>query len=137
MVHALKKVHSLLKPGGMMIDIHPTGEPPAFEVHIDGRVTRAGLYQETDDFVEYFQADDALAEVVREGLFVVERAGTFRYLTHADTIFELRDYVLAEWSDAIVDEEVVRRAAELFEAPGREKDVVLHEKVHIARLRRG
>jgi hypothetical protein len=135
MVHALEKVHSLLEAGGILIDIHPTGEPPAFEVRIDGHVTRAGWLQETDDFVEYIQADDALANVIRRGLFVVERAGRFTFLSHAPNIFELRNYLLVEYSDAIVDEETVRRVEELYAAPGRDKEVVLRENVHIARLR--
>lgn len=136
MVHALKKVHTLLKPDGVLIDIRPTGDPPAFEVHVDGHITHAGWYQETDDFVEYFQAHDALNEAIRWGLFVRERAETFSFLTHASTIFELRDYVLSEYSDAVVDDETVRRAEEQFQTPGKDKEVVLREPALITRLRR-
>jgi SAM-dependent methyltransferase len=136
MVHALEKVHSLLKPGGTLIDIHPTGEPPAIEVHIDGQIARAGWLQETDDFVEYFQADDALADVVRRGLFAAEQASQFTFLTHAKTVAALRKFVVEEWSDAIFEEAVLHRGEELFSSPGRDKKAILNEQAHIARLRR-
>lgn len=137
MVHALNKVHGLLKADGILIDIRPTGDPPAIEVHVDGRITHAGWYQETDNFVEYFQAQDVMDEAMQRGLFVLEQAGTFAFLTHAATIHELRDYVVAEYSDAIVDEAVVQRADELFRAAGRDKEIVLREITHIGRLRPG
>ena len=137
MVHALEKVHSLLEPDGVLIDIHPIFEPPSIEVHDDGRITRAGWLQEANEFVEYSQADDALAKVIRLGLFVLERAGQFTFLSHADIVAELHDYLTAEWSDATLDEGALRRAEELLGVPGRDKEVVMREIVHIARLRRG
>ena len=137
MVHALEKVHDLLVPDGLLIDIRPTGDPPPFEVHIDGQIAHAGWLQETDDFVEYFQARDALDETIRRGLFVLEREDIFTFFTYGSTVIELRDYLLANWSDAIIDDETVRQAEELFDAPGQSKKAVLHEQAHIARLRRG
>lgn len=136
MVHALKKVHSLLKPKGLLIDIRPTGDPPAFEVHVDGQISHAGWYQETDDFVEYFQAQEALNEALKQGLFVLEQTQTIDFLTHSASIVELRDYLLAEYSDAIVDDEVVRQAEKLFATPGKNKDIVLRETAVVNRLRR-
>ena len=136
MVHALEIVHALLVPDGLLIDIRPTGDPPAFEVHIDGQVSHAGWMRETDDFVEYFQARDALDEAVRRGLFVLEREETFPFFTSGSTMAELRDYLLANWSDAIIGEEIVRQAEAFFDTPGRSKKAVLHEMAHIGRLRR-
>jgi hypothetical protein len=69
MVHALEITRSLLKPDGLLIDIHPTGDPPFVEVHVDGEVRLAGYLEETDNFVEYLEADDALTNVTRRGLF--------------------------------------------------------------------
>jgi hypothetical protein len=135
MVHALEKVHRLLNPGGILIDIHPGGAPPPIDVLIDGHATRAGYLQESSGFVEYFQADDALAEVVRCGLFALERAEIFDFITYADTIGELSDYLAAEWSDAVLPEAVTRRADKLLSAPGKQKQVILCETVRITRLR--
>jgi hypothetical protein len=135
MVHALEKVHRLLRPGGILIDIHPDGAPPPIDVLIDGHATRVGYLQESSGFVEYYQADDALAEIVRRGLFVLERAETFDFFTHVDTIAELSDYLAAEWSGAILPEAVTWRADKLLSAPGKQKQVILCEVVRITRLR--
>lgn len=136
MVHALEKIHGLLKPGGSLIDIRPSGDPPEVEVHVDGHIKHAGWYDETDEFVEYSQAQDAMDEAIERGLFVVEREGDFEYLTHASSVVELRDYLMGEYSDAIIDDETVRRGEELLAAPGREKGAALREITLIFRLRR-
>ena len=71
MVHALEIVHDLLKPGGVLVDIHPNGDPPPIEVNVGGDVMLAGYLDETDDFEEYFKADEALAEVTGTGLDIL------------------------------------------------------------------
>jgi hypothetical protein len=134
MVHALEILHGLLKPGGVLIDIHPNGEPPPIEAHVAGEVHLAGYLDETDDFEEYFKADEALAEVTARGLFVLEREGLFTFMTHASTITELADFLVAEWSDSVVHEETIARSKDLMGEPGDGKEIVLRESVRIARL---
>jgi hypothetical protein len=135
MVHALEITHGLLKEGGLLIDIHPTGDPPRIEAHVGGEVRLAGHLDETDGFVEYFNADDALVEVIRRGLFVFEREGLFTFKTHAPTIKELVEFIKAEWSDSVVHEETIERAAKLMGEPGEDREIVLREKARIARFR--
>jgi hypothetical protein len=135
MVHALEITHGLLKAGGLLLDIHPTGEPPRIEAHVGGIVRVAGYLGETDGFVEYFNADDALTEVIGRGLFTLEREGLFTFLTHSSTIKELVDFLEAEWSDSVLYEETIERAAELMGEPGEDREIVLSEKVRIARFR--
>jgi hypothetical protein len=135
MVHALEITHGLLKAGGLLLDIHPTGEPPRIEAHVGGIVRVAGYLGETDGFVEYFNADDALTEVIGRGLFTLEREGLFTFLTHSSTIKELVDFLEAEWSDSVLYEETIERASELMGEPGEDREIVLSEKVRIARFR--
>jgi hypothetical protein len=132
MVHALEITHSLLKRGGLLIDIHPSGQPPPVEVHANGEVLLAGHVQETDGFVEYFQADDALAEVTARGLFALERTELFPFMMHAPTVKAMVDYIEAEWSDAVLAEELVQRAKALLGEPGDGKEIVVREIVRIS-----
>ena len=135
MVHALEITHGLLKAGGLLIDIHPNGEPALIEAHVGGEVRVAGYLEETNSFVEYFQADDALADVTNRGLFRLEREGLFTHLTHAATIKALVDFIKAEWSDSMVREETIKRAAELMGVPEEDREIVLRESARIARFR--
>ena len=135
MVHALEITRSLLKRGGLLIDLHPSGEPPTFEVHTGGKVQLAGHVQETNDFVEYFQADEALADVTARGLFELERMGLFPFLLHAPAVATMADYIEAEWSDAVLAEEVIEQASALLGEPGEGKEIVVREIIRIARYR--
>ncbi len=135
MVHALEKIHRLLKPDGGMIDIHPPPDPASIEVRVGARTTLAGWLHDTDDYAPYEDADRALARVVRSELFAVERDGTIAVITHADSIAELRKYVAEEWEDARIDDITAARVDELLSTRGRDKEVILREPVRIARLR--
>jgi len=135
MVHALEITRGLLKKDGLLIDIHPSGEPPLIEAHVGGEVRIAGHLEETDDFVEYFEADKALLDVAARGLFTLEREGLFTFKVHAVTIEALAKYLDAEWSDAVLREEVVERASELMGEPGEDNKIILRETIRIARFR--
>jgi len=137
MVHALEITHGLLKQGGLLIDIHPSGEPPPIEVHASDNVQLAGHLQETDDFVEYFQAGDALAEVTARGLFEFEHQALFPFTIHAPTTQALTDFLANEWSDAVLTAKVSKRLAELMAEPGASKEIVVREIVRISRYRKG
>lgn len=135
MVHALEITHGLLKKDGLLIDIHPSGDPPPVEVHVGGKVLLAGHLGEKDDFAEYFEADGALANVTAQGLFELERQALFSFMTHAPTITALTNFLEAEWSDAILPEEVMERLVELMDEPGEGKEIVVREIVRISRYR--
>ncbi len=135
MVRALEKVHRLLKTDGELIDIHPMFDPPAFEVRVGEKKFPVGWLRETDDYEEYELADEALAEVVTRGLFAIERLGTFSFITHADSAAELRQYLIDNWKDAIIDEVIFAHAAEMFNSIERDKEMILRVSTNIARYR--
>ena len=135
MVHALEKIHQLLEPDGRLLDLHPTGDPPPIEVRLGQQTTLVGWMKETDDFIEYAQASDALAQVIRRGLFAAEREGTFEFVTYADSVFEWREYLAKEWKDAILDAAIAARAEELLSVSGPDRELILRERVRIARLK--
>jgi len=135
MVHALEKIHGLVEPGGILLDIHPTPEPPRLEVRLGARTILAGWLKETDDYVEYEDADAALASAIARGLFAVERQGRFSFVTYADSFAELREYLAEEWKDAVIDDLTAARIEDLLSAPERDKEVILRESIRIARMK--
>jgi hypothetical protein len=135
MVHALDKIRGLLKPDGVLIDIHPTSEMAAIEVRVGERTTAAGWVRETDDYSEYEDADRAVAKAVADGLFRVERQAVFEFVWHADSLAELRDYLSEGWEDASIDELTAGQIEALMSAPERDKEIIVRETIHIARLR--
>ena len=130
MVHALEQVHSLLKSGGFLIDIHPNGEPVEFIYPFEGREHLIGYMQESDDYIEYHQADEALDVAVSNGLFQVEKSEEFTFNTHAKKFDELKTFLDENWSDAVVSEEVIANAKKLEWEYG-QRAVHLREKVRM------
>ncbi len=136
MVHALESIHRLIRPGGQLIDIHPSTELASIEIRLRDQISPAGWLHETDDYIEYEMADQALAAVVTGGLFQLERSGSFSFAWYADTLEELRNYLAEEWKDAIIDDVTFMRAEELMRSIERDKEVILRERITIARYRR-
>ena len=136
MVHALEKIQQLLNPKGVLLDIHPTNEPAAIAVRLREQLIPAGWMKESDDYVEYEWADEALQRVVDNRHFVLERVGTFEFVWHADSMNDLRTCLAEEWKDAIIDDVTAMRIQELLRLPVYDKEILVSEAIRIARYRR-
>ena len=132
MVHALQEIRKLLKPNGALIDIRPNGELNEFiRPHQDGDGEHfIGYMHESDDYIEYRQAEEAVQEVVAAGLFWIEKAGEFEFRIHADSFAELKTHLDETWSDSIITEQVIVEAERLDNEYGVGK-VFLRERVRI------
>jgi len=135
MVHALSLIHELLKPGGFLIDLHPGKEKPEFSVLFPDGSRFVGHLEETDDFVEYAQAQSALERVVSDGLYRLEHAGEFPFVSHAARFAEMEAFLAENWKDAVLTSALRAEAAAAFRLPGAQ-EIQLVERVAIARLRR-
>jgi hypothetical protein len=146
MVHALEEIHRLLKPAGVLIDIHPVAEYSPLEIHREGKVDLVGLLEVQQWCIDFQQADSALAEVVRRGLLAVERKGLFHSLIHYDSLAELRADQMEDIERFARDtpskaeavphaEALIARAEELLRAGAGDAELVLRDRVHISRLR--
>jgi hypothetical protein len=101
MVDALVEVHRLLRPQGVLIDIHPIPERMLYEVRDGGTV----LLSAPDPLCysdEYRNAEEALDEVVRRGLFTREDTRHFDFFVVATSVSELRDFL--QEANAFVEE---------------------------------
>lgn len=135
MVHALEKIRQLLKPGGLLLDIHPTNEPATIAVRLREQIIPAGWINESDDYVEYEWADEAVKAAVDNRLFIQEQRGTFKFVWHADSMNDLRAYLAEEWKDAIIDDVTAMRIEELLTLPVPDKEILVSEAIGIARYR--
>ena len=146
MVHALEEIRRLLKPTGILIDIHPVAEPSPIEIHQGDKIEPVGDLSVRQWCSDYQHADEALIETQRRGLFTVEREGIFNSLTYYDSAAEMR----TDWKEAIDKfardaqsivesvphaESMAERAEELMQAAGSGAELVVGERVHISRLK--
>jgi hypothetical protein len=130
MVDALKRARQMVRPDGIVLDVHPTS---AYAVVCAGSLA-VGTVSPGDAPKRHQAATDALATVVSRGWFACEEAADFAFFTHADSIDELRDYIAENWRDTTIDAATVARArAALDRRPGEKPSV--REQVRITRLR--
>jgi hypothetical protein len=88
-------------------------------------------------FIEYAQASAALSQAVERGWFDVERKGVFEFVTQADSVSDLREHLAKEWKDAMLEEIVGAKAEELLGASECAGELLVRERICIARLRPG
>lgn len=115
MVDALGRARRLLRPGGFVLDVHPTTEAPHLEV---GSGLWTGDLDADDARRRHAAADAAVATVVGLGMFTVEGAEEFSFRRYADSVAELQAYVAGKWTDAHVDRETLDRTLEALPAHG-------------------
>jgi hypothetical protein len=135
MVHALEKASRLLTSAGCVLDIHPLPIPPSIEVRLGDHVELAGWIREEDDYVQYSQAEEAVAEIVRRGIAVIEDRRVFPFVTHAQTLSDLQIHLSEEWQDAFIEEQTAGRIEDLLRTQGHDREILVRETVSIARLR--
>jgi hypothetical protein len=135
MVHALEQINELLKPGGHLIDIHPTGEPVKFIRPLKGHEHFIGYLQEADDYIEYQQADEAIESAVSKGLFQVDETEEFEFHTYANSFENLKTFLEENWSDAVITDEVIAEAHKLDKEYGK-RTMFLRESTKITVLKK-
>jgi hypothetical protein len=124
MVDALRRAHRWLRPGGCVIDLHPT--PFRSTIQVGGRPI-GGV--QTDDALErHAAADAAVLRAVEERLFAIAGAEIFDFFTYGDTLAELRAHIEENWRDARVVATVPDST------PARAREQVRITKLVLARL---
>ena len=146
MVHALEEIHRLLKPTGMLIDMHPVAEALPVEIHQSGKTDLTGYWSVRQWRMDYQQADNALAEITQRGLFAVESEGVFDSLTYYGSAAEMRTSLKEAIDKFARDAQsaggavphvqaLAARAEELMQAEASGAELIIRERVHISRLR--
>lgn len=88
-MHALHNVHAALVPGGILLDTHPVR--PASQVRAGGR--DLGRLDESAFFAMAAGAEEALEEVVGDGLFEPEAEAVIDIRERLDSVEEFFEIV--------------------------------------------
>ena len=143
MVHALEAVHRLLKPNGTLVDIRPHAEPSILEVAVGDQTLFAEPKRE-GDHEGVLDSDRAMDEILERKIFEVVRGRDFEFFSYGSTAAELREFWdrYNDYEDTPIEEEqlsfedkVYAKADEVRKDSGKDAEVIVHERVRIARLK--
>jgi molybdopterin/thiamine biosynthesis adenylyltransferase len=136
MVHALETIISLIQPGGVLLDIHPGTNKSWVEAKVNEKEYFLDVLEETDDYIEYKQANEALAHVVGNGQLAMEETGKFIFIIHADSMEEMRSFLVENWKDAILNTSLDDKAREYFSKAADSFEILIREEILITRYKR-
>jgi hypothetical protein len=118
-VHALRKLHSALRPLGVLLDIHPEPQHSVVEIRTADQTIAVGQVDQTQDIGEIASARAALRQTLAEGLFVLERELPFDFVRHFESVETWLAYRTERKSrGTIADETLARSRALLAQTPG-------------------
>jgi hypothetical protein len=134
-VHALKKLHTALRPQGVLLDVHPLPQDSWFEVRRAGQNFAVGQVDQAQDIADITSAEAALGQVLAGGRFVLEGERSFTFVRHFDSVETWLAFRAERQSTGSIAEEALDRArALLAEAPG---ELCVHRVIRAARYRKG
>ena len=136
MVHALEKVHSLLAPGGILINVHDLPRPPWIDIEEAGRVVRVGRILDDSDFHLLRRTDAALAQVEASGLYAVEERIVFDYNTRIDDFDAFDGWLADTWESMYITPEDRARLDAAMADAGEGAEIVVRWRARMSRLRR-
>jgi hypothetical protein len=121
-VHALRRIHQALVPGGVLLDMHPVPPPTRAEV-------RGESLGEFDDAEFMRIVANGEAEIERSGLFRREWETKFDYLERYDDPAQLLEDIKEDWDGCVAPADLEAR---ILEAGG---PVDIWERVVLRRFR--
>jgi len=136
MVHALKEIWRVLKPGSSFVDLRPLAANSPVQVVAGRRVSLAGRIDDSRDRLDDIAVEKALTQVINEGRFELEREEIFNYISYWDTPDEMKLYIEQKRSSLVLPETVLVNSHRLLTGSGAGARLRIPFKMVIARYRK-
>ena len=135
-VDSLTTIHRSLRPGGVLLDVHPEPRPNPIEVRTSVGSTSMGSLYYSSGFVQTISAaSEALASLCREGAFLNEQKVEFEVLIHLDSVADWQTYLATEAQYYVLpDQALIESIHRLLDREGRE--IILRYFMEATRYRR-
>lgn len=155
MLSAVAEARRVLKPAGLLLDIHPTDEPATLHVW-HARYTLSGeladqpetleaihrtpigeLDHAPDSLSDFTATTDALAEALEgAGGFELAQTTLFDYRYFFDSLDELTEYLEDEWENATASDALLERALLVMQQAATPPKVVVVQRAVVTVLRK-
>jgi len=113
-VRALRNIHSALRPGGLLLDIHPEPKHPWLVAQVDAQTIPVGQLDESFRIGTVRFARAALQQASDDGLFAFERETTFVFTYHFADVDAWLGHMAGHWASAGIPVDMAKRARELL-----------------------
>jgi len=134
MVHALEKVRPWLDNSGYVLVIHDLVDPPRIEIHSDDQHIYAGQLLSDTGFENQHQADQAVDQVVQEGIYYSDQSRIFENNIRADSLQGMLEWLAESWESTYMTADTHQKVEELVDFLGEDSEVVLHLISRIVKL---
>ena len=137
MVHALHEAQRVLQPNGILFDLRPAPVHRRIRIQSDAGVQEIGAMREdlTDDYV----ANQAVKQVLREGLFKSEKFTQFNCNRVMDSLKEfqtwLLDFTTVGRERSSAHDWLSERVERAYHAVPGKKKIIVHSPLMLRRLR--
>ena len=136
MVHALHQAYRVLQPNGILFDLRPTPVHRRVDIQSDAGIQAIGVMRE--DLTDDYMANQAVKQVIREGLFKSEKFTQFNCNRVMDSFKEfhvwLADFVSRNPIPSH-DWLLERVECEYQAIPGKKK-IIVHAPLMLRQLRK-
>ncbi len=100
MVHALREIHRVLAPNGILIDLRPYDDRWPIEVSSARETLQVGRLLDLENAISSDRAAErAMEQAAGEGRFIREQGEFFPLFYYWDTPNEMQEYITEEWED--------------------------------------
>ena len=140
-MRALETIHSALRPHGLLLDVRPALQYPTVQITRRGahpdqpeRVTSLGRVDDSYRHDTLRMADAAIRQVIEARLFERERAETFTFVYHFDSVETWLAYMAEHWRTGALSSALIARARR--EQAREQGEIRVLRAVNATRLRR-